>query len=224
MKRNKGRGEWKVLHGDHVLLVAFGFLGEQSASLKIVILCSSLGMCEEARDEARQTQTSDGMRFKKDCGPLSSIVADTPDEIQAVIDANLFPTIARAMVEGEAEDQKEAARIVASATRGGTREQLFYLVDVVGVLDPLVVALMACDECVTLDALDAVTNILQAGEYDKNEKSHDHNRFVAMLEENGGVEKIEALQCHQSDTIYNAALTTLETFWLRPTLTAEGAF
>ena len=179
-------------------------------------------MCEKAPNGNKaQPKTSDGMHFKE---VLSSIVADTPDEIQAVIDANLFPTIARAMVEGEAEDQKEAARIVASATRGGTREQLFYLVDVVGVLDPLVVALMACDECVTLDALDAVTNILQAGEYDKNEKSHDHNRFVAMLEENGGVEKIEALQCHQSDTIYNAALTTLETFWLRPTLTAEGAF
>ena len=77
-------------------------------------------MCEEAPsgNEARQPKTSDGMHLKE---VLSSIVADTPDEIQAVIDANLFPTIARAMVEGEVEDQKEAARIVASATRGGNQ-------------------------------------------------------------------------------------------------------
>ena len=89
-----------------------------------------------------------------------------------------------------------------------TREQVFYLVDVVGVLDPLVVgALWLAMSVSPWMLLDAVTNILQAGEYEQEtRKASIVIAFAAMLEENGGVEKLEALQSHQSDTIYNAAL------------------
>lgn len=168
---------------------------------------------------------------KETCWTLSNIAAGTPDQIQAIINANLFPSIMKAMLAAEFEVKKEAVWTVANATSGGTKEQIRYLVEI-GVLNPLVELLSLYDAKIVVVALEAITNVLQVGEDDKNENGLTSNRFAAMLNDNGGLDKIEGLQNHTNNEVYNNAMTIVETFFeledvpvqnLAPQLTSQAS-
>ena len=126
-------------------------------------------MCEEAPNGKQKHDKPKNQRWDTlQRGAFQKSLSTLLMRIQAAIDANLFPAIARAMVEGEAKDQKEAARIVASADawrnqRAKSSTSLTWLVCWTRLLWHLWLAMSVS----TLDALDAVTNILQAGECDK---------------------------------------------------------
>lgn len=66
---------------------------------------------------------------------LSNITAGNPEQIQQIIDADLFPDICDVLERGESRSKKEAAWIITNITSSGTSQQISSIVDN-GILKP----------------------------------------------------------------------------------------
>lgn len=153
------------------------------------------------------------------CWALSNIAATAPDEIQAIINANLFPILlSNTLLSRGYEILKEALWVVANAASCGTSDQVCYLAEI-GVLMPLVAMLSLNDAELLAVALDAITNILYVGEEEKREGGLGYNRFAAMLTNVGGLVKIEALRDHTDTEVSNRA----ESIWTTVNQPSNGA-
>jgi hypothetical protein len=117
---------------------------------------------------------------------LSNITAGNPSQVQAVIDANLMPTLIRLLSQGDYQVQKEAVWAVTNVALTGTPTQILFMVDC-GVVKSLCKSLRLSDILVVQVALDGLFNILK--------KLPDHFETISQkIEECGGLDKIEELQ------------------------------
>eukprot|EP01012_Entosiphon_sulcatum_P048046 TRINITY_DN65_c0_g1_i3.p1 TRINITY_DN65_c0_g1~~TRINITY_DN65_c0_g1_i3.p1 ORF type:complete len:575 (-),score=165.64 TRINITY_DN65_c0_g1_i3:1111-2835(-) len=141
---------------------------------------------------------------------LSNITAGSKQQIQAVLTSGAVEGIIRLLTNSENEVRKEAAWCVANATTGGTLEQVAFLVDQ-GCMPPLVDLLNNSDTKLVSVALEAVENILQAGESVPGDRTE--NPFARGFIELGGVVKLENLQSHANQEIYERAVHLLVNFF-----------
>lgn len=65
---------------------------------------------------------------KEACWTVSNITAGNRQQIQAVIDANIFPILIEILSKSDFKTRKEAAWAITNATSSGTAEQIKYLV------------------------------------------------------------------------------------------------
>lgn len=65
---------------------------------------------------------------KEACWTISNVAAGNRQQIQAVIDANVFPVLINIMQIADFKTKKEAAWAITNATSSGTAEQIRYLV------------------------------------------------------------------------------------------------
>ena len=77
-----------------------------------------------------------------------------------------------------------------------------------GVLKPFCDLLAAKDDKTVCVVLDGLTNILATAE-----KLGEVDKVAMMVEECGGLDRIEALQTHENEAIYAKALQIIETFF-----------
>ncbi|CAA3007593.1 importin subunit alpha [Olea europaea subsp. europaea] len=114
----------------------------------------------------------------------------------------------------EFEIKKEAAWAISNATSGGTHEQIKFLVQE-GCIKPLCDLLVCPDPRIVTVCLEGLENILKVGEAEKNQgNTKDVNIFAQMIDDAEGLEKIENLQSHDNNEIYEKAVKILETYWL----------
>lgn len=92
-------------------------------------------------------------------------------------------------------------------TSGGTVEQLVILVQN-GVLTPFCNLLDAKDFKTVMVVLDGLTNILNAAD-----KMGQIESIAIMIEENGGLDKLEALQNHENEKVYQKAVAMIDAFF-----------
>jgi HEAT repeat protein len=151
---------------------------------------------------------------KEACWTISNITAGNKDQIQAVIDANIIPPLVSLLGTAEFDIKKEAAWAISNATSGGTHDQIKYLVNQ-GCIKPLCDLLTCPDPRIVTVSLEGLENILKVGEQEKDVgNSGGINLYARYIDEAEGLEKIENLQTHDNNEIYEKAVKILETYWL----------
>ncbi|XP_062946039.1 importin subunit alpha-8 [Cynocephalus volans] len=135
---------------------------------------------------------------------LSNVAAGPCQHIQQLIGHDMLPPLVALLKNGEFKVQKEAVWTVANFTSGATVKQLTQLVHS-GVLEPLVNLLTAPDVKTVLIILDVIAYILQAAE-----KLSEKENLCLLIEELGGVDRIEALLLHENRQIGQTALNLIE--------------
>lgn len=84
-----------------------------------------------------------------------------------------------------------------------------------GCIKPLCDLLVCPDPRIVTVCLEGLENILKVGEAEKNQgNTGDVNIFAQMIDDAEGLEKIENLQSHDNNEIYEKAVKILETYWL----------
>ncbi|KAJ9559267.1 hypothetical protein OSB04_013881 [Centaurea solstitialis] len=151
---------------------------------------------------------------KEACWTISNITAGNKEQIQAVIEAGLIAPLVNLLRTAEFDVKKEAAWAISNATSGGTIEQIKYLVSQ-GCVKPLCDLLIHPDPRIVAVSLEGLENILKVGEVEKNVGSTSEvNLYAQMIYDADGLEKIENLQTHDNDEIYEKAVKIRETYWL----------
>lgn len=108
--------------------------------------------------------------------------------------------------------RKEAAWAITNATSGGTPEQIRYLV-ALGCTKPLCDLLTVMDSKIVQVALNGLENILRLGEQESKQNGIGINPYCALIEEAYGLDKIEFLQRHENQEIYQKAFELIEHYF-----------
>lgn len=148
---------------------------------------------------------------KEACWTISNITAGNKAQIQCVIDANIIPPLIQLLNNAEFDIKKEAAWAISNTTSGGSPEQIRYLVQV-GCIKPLCDLLTCSDARIITVALEGLENILKVGEKDAKQTGG-VNQYGTLIEEAEGLDKIEQLQNHQNNDIYEKAVKILEVYF-----------
>ncbi|XP_048468857.1 importin subunit alpha-7-like [Rhincodon typus] len=149
---------------------------------------------------------------KEACWTISNITAGNRAQIQAVIDANIFPVLIDLLQKAEFRTRKEAAWGITNATSGGTPEQIKYLVNL-GCIKPLCDLLTVMDSKIVQVALNGLENILRLGEQEAKQNGTGINPYCSLIEEAYGLDKIEFLQSHENQEIYQKAFDLIEHYF-----------
>jgi len=149
---------------------------------------------------------------KEACWAISNITAGSQEQIQEVINNGLIPPVLNLLSTGDFDIKKEAAWVVSNATAGQNPQQIEYLVES-GCIKPLVELLGVSDVKIISVALEALDNILGCGKKRQNETGMAENPVVHLIEVEGGITKIEALQEDPNEEVYNKAMKILEQYF-----------
>ncbi|XP_018789486.1 PREDICTED: importin subunit alpha-7 [Bactrocera latifrons] len=169
---------------------------------QVILNCNALSCINDLLNSQYET-------IKKEaCWTISNIAAGNRQQIQAVIDANIFPVLITIMQSADFKTKKESAWAIANATSSGTAEQIRYLVHV-GCIAPMCDFLTVVDSDIVQVALNALENILKAGE----KFAARPNPYAIAIEECGGLDKIEYLQSHENRDIYCKSFYIIEQYF-----------
>ncbi|MCD7454355.1 hypothetical protein HAX54_024444 [Datura stramonium] len=149
---------------------------------------------------------------KEACWTISNITAGNKEQIQAVIEAGLIGPLVNLLQTAEFDIKKEAAWAISNATSGGTHEQIKFLVSQ-NCIKPLCDLLVCPDPRIVTVCLEGLENILKVGEAEKA-NTGGINYYAQLTDDAEGLEKIENLQSHDNNEIYEKAVKILETYWL----------
>uniref|UniRef100_M4DVV5 Importin subunit alpha n=2 Tax=Brassica campestris TaxID=3711 RepID=M4DVV5_BRACM len=150
--------------------------------------------------------------IKRDvCWTIANITAGIKEHIQLVIDATMIPSLVHLAQYAEFDIKKEALCAISNATRGGSHEQVKYLVEQ-SCIKPLCDILVCQDPSVISVCLDGLENILKVGEVENS--TGGQRNYSQLIEDAEGIEKIEKLQSNDNNEIYEKAVKILETYWV----------
>uniref|UniRef100_A0AC35TT41 Importin subunit alpha n=1 Tax=Rhabditophanes sp. KR3021 TaxID=114890 RepID=A0AC35TT41_9BILA len=136
---------------------------------------------------------------------VSNITAGLEAQVQAVIEADLVPLIIHLLERGDNLTQKEAAWAISNVTISGNGNQVKYMVEK-GVIPPFCNLLTIKDTQIVQVVLDGLLNILK--------KSYPYvEQVVQIIEECGGLDKIEHLQNHENEDIYRLAFDIIDNYF-----------
>jgi len=160
---------------------------------------------------------------KEACWTVSNITAGTRDQIKAVLDAGIAPHLIHLLSTADYDIKKEAAWAISNATSGGSPEQLQALV-AAGALKPMCDLLAVSDVRIITVALEALENFLRVGQAaERIPGGPGFNPYLALVEDAGGLDKLEALQEHPNEDVYRKAGSLLEEFFDAAEERAEDA-
>uniref|UniRef100_A0A9J8BUL8 Karyopherin alpha 4 (importin alpha 3) n=1 Tax=Cyprinus carpio carpio TaxID=630221 RepID=A0A9J8BUL8_CYPCA len=166
---------------------------------QVVLNCDALGHFPALLTHPKEKINKEAVWF------LSNITAGNQQQVQAVIDASLVPMIVLLLDKGDFGTQKEAAWAISNLTISGRKEQVAYLIQQ-QVIPPFCNLLTVKDAQVVQVVLDGLSNILKMADDEAETISN-------LIEECGGLEKIEQLQNHENEDIYKLAYEIIDQFF-----------
>lgn len=148
---------------------------------------------------------------KEACWTISNITAGVSEQIQAVIDNNIIPPLIQLLAGAEFDIRKEAAWAISNATSGGTPTQIKFLVSQ-GCIRPLCDLLSVTDPKIVTIALEGLENILKVGE-NEAKLTDTTNMMATYIADADGLNKIEDLQHHSNQDIYDKCVKIMESYF-----------
>ncbi|WMV12147.1 hypothetical protein MTR67_005532 [Solanum verrucosum] len=131
----------------------------------------------------------------------------------AVIEANIILPMVHLLQNAEFDIKKEAAWAISNATSGGSNDQIRFLASQ-GCIKPLCDLLICPDPRIVTLCLEGLENILKVGEVDKEAGANGGiNLYAQTIDECDGLDKIENLQTHDNNELYEKAVKILEKYW-----------
>jgi len=156
---------------------------------------------------------SDQRGIKKEaCWTVSNITAGNHTQIGYVLKAGLMPILADILSTSEYELQKEAAWAISNATSGGSDEQKKYLAGIPKLIPGLCVLLTVDDPKIVMICLEALENLLKVGKKEAERAGLD-NPYCDVIEECGGIDKLEELQQNENSEIYQKSGDIIREFF-----------
>ncbi|KAI2659821.1 Importin subunit alpha-5 [Labeo rohita] len=138
---------------------------------------------------------------------VSNIAAGPCQQIQQLITCGLLAPLVDLLRNGDFKTQREAVWAVTNYTSGGTVDQVVHLVKC-GALEAILNLLQVKDTKTVLVILDAINNIFLAAE-----KLGEVDKLCLLVEEVGGLDRIEFLQNHENNAVYRAAQALIEKYF-----------
>lgn len=148
---------------------------------------------------------------KEACWTISNITAGNKEQIQSVIENNIIPPLIQLLSNAEFDIRKEAAWAISNATSGGSPQQIKFLVQQ-GCIRPLCDLLTVSDPKIVTIALEGLENILKIGD-EESRQTGSPNQMVMLISEAEGLGKIEELQQHSNNEIYEKSIRILESYF-----------
>lgn len=165
---------------------------------------------------------------KEACWMLSNIAAGSKPQVHALATTpSLLTQVLIQMSSGiEWDVRKEAAWVISNVATGGSKANVLKLIEF-NAIEPLCDLLDVAEVRILLVAMEALESILKHGDAAKMDCS-------ALIDEAEGVDKLELLQEHENEDVYQRAVKILETYFggeeeeesenLVPQSNAENAF
>lgn len=143
---------------------------------------------------------------KEACWTLSNITAGTPNQLtQLVSTPEIMPRILDQMSNSAEWDvRKEASWVISNIATGGQKTHISFLVES-GAIRPLCDLLDVGEVKVVLLAIDSIDAILRL--------SDDIDRATHLVDEAGGIDKLELLQEHENEGVYTKAVALIEKYF-----------
>ncbi|KAF4675874.1 hypothetical protein FOL47_007115 [Perkinsus chesapeaki] len=142
---------------------------------------------------------------------LSNICADRDIQIQKVIESGLLADVFEILLGAkEHEVRREAVWVICNLCTGGTAAQVRYVVDHYNAIPAICTVLEVKDSRIVQVALEAIETILKLGSQEQEKTGETMNRYLELLEECGGLGKIEELQEDHSKDVYERVVRILE--------------
>jgi len=143
---------------------------------------------------------------KETCWLISNIAAGTTDQIDYLMKRpRTLNKVVDAVMNDEWEVRKEATWVLSNITTGGRDDQIQGLIEL-NAIEALCSTLGVGDSKIIMNVLEAIEKILEVGE--KTGKD-----YTGIIDECDGLDKIEGLQEHQNETIYQKAVDIIERFY-----------
>jgi len=141
---------------------------------------------------------------------LSNVTAGTPEQIQMVLDAGLMPEVILRCDESNWAVRKEALWTLANACLGGSG--CIQVLTDLGALQALVNGLTIQEPSLVSSVLDGIETMLKKGATQADEVGGE-NRICSIVEECGGLSKLEELQDDENEEVYAKAVRILEGYF-----------
>lgn len=141
---------------------------------------------------------------KEACWALSNIAAGIPAQVdQLVTQTNILQRVMELLETDDFEVRKEAAWVISNICTGGSSANITDIIGM-GALKTIIAVMDSSDHKITTVSLEAIEAIF---------KKIGNSEIIMTFENEGGVDKLETLQDHSSDSIYQKSKNLIETYF-----------
>lgn len=146
--------------------------------------------------------------IKEAAWTVSNITAGNTHQIQKVLDAEVMGPLVKVLQGGDFKAQREAVWAITNITSGGSNEQVIMMIEKYPIIKPYCDLMLAKDTRTVEVVLNGLQTLFRVAD-----SVNGLANFCIMLEEIGAVDKLEALQNHENQEIYDKAYQIIETYF-----------